>query len=291
MWDTIVQTLNQFVQSVMDQLSHIIDSFSLQAGVFYTGKLCGLSHFNDKSLLEGHIHLLRGGKITLAGLSSEQVVINKPSIIFIPRPRAHSLQTEEVEDAELICATVQYGAGSSNSLANALPDVLILPITQMPFIKTNIEWLLDEAGQENQGRQAIMNRLMEIFIINMLRSIINSKQLRNSMLAGLVHPQLKKVLHQIHNAPEESWSLEKLADIAAMSRSKFAEVFKEVIGQTPNDYISEWRISVAQSLLLQGKNVGLVANSVGYETASALSRVFRKKTGYAPKEWLDLNKG
>ena len=79
-----------------------------------------------------------------------------------------------------------------------------------------------------------------------------------------------------------------MAEIALMSRSKFAEVFKEVIGQTPNDYLLEWRVSVAQSLLLKGKSVSLVANSVGYETASALSRVFRKKLELSPKEWLEL---
>jgi len=48
-----------------------------------------------------------------------------------------------------------------------------------------------------------------------------------------------------------------------------------------------WRVGVAQSLLKQGKNVSIVANSVGYETASALARVFRKQTNMSPKEWLE----
>ena len=290
-WDTIVQTLKQIVQIAMDQLSYIIDSFSLQAGVFYTGKLCGLTHFNDDAMLEGHIHLLRSGKITLIDQGSEPIVIDRPSVIFFPRPSQHSIRAQEIDDAELICATVTYGTGNSNSLANALPKFLVLPIEQMPFLQTNIEWLLDESNGDGQGKQAIMNRLMEVFIINMLRSIIESKQIGHSMLAGLTHPQLKRVLHEIHNAPEYPWSLEKLAEIAAMSRSKFAEVFKSVIGQTTNDYISEWRISIAQSQLLQGKSVSIVANNVGYETASALSRVFRKKIGLAPKEWLKHNQG
>jgi AraC-like DNA-binding protein len=224
--------------------------------------------------------------VTLINSEQRKVVLDKPSVIFFAKATKHTLMAEQSHDAELICASVHYGIGRNNALTSALPDMLILPIEQMPFLQTNIEWLLDEADKDNQGRQAIMNRLMEIFIINILRSLIESEQLRNGMLAGLVHPQLSKVLHQIHNAPEEHWSLAKMADIAAMSRAKFADVFKDVLGQPPNDYLTQWRVSVAQALLVQGKNVTLVANSVGYETASALSRVFRKKTGYAPKEWL-----
>jgi AraC-like DNA-binding protein len=107
------------------------------------------------------------------------------------------------------------------------------------------------------------------------------------MLAGLSHPQLSKVLIKIHEKPEENWNLDSLSNLAAMSRSKFAELFKEVVGQPPGDYITDWRLFVAQGLLKENKSVGLVANEVGYENGSALARVFRKKTGLSPKEWLD----
>jgi AraC-like DNA-binding protein len=128
---------------------------------------------------------------------------------------------------------------------------------------------------------------MEIFIINMIRSLIHQGELAQGMLSGLMEPHLKKVLQALHNEPEKNWTIETMAEIAAMSRSKFAEIFKRVIGQTPNEYLINWRVGVAQTLLKQGKSVSLVANSVGYETASALARVFRKKCGVSPKEWLN----
>jgi AraC-like DNA-binding protein len=271
----------------MDHLSQIIDRFSLQAGVFYTGKLCGLSHFTEGGALEGHIHLLRSGSLSILGLDKSTMVLDKPSIIFLPRPTKHSLKARDTDNAELICATVTYGSDSSNLLANALPDLLVLPLEQSPFLQTNIDWIITEAGVEQQGRQAVMNRLMEIFIINMMRSLITKGELAQGMLAGLMHSQLKNVLQQLHNHPEAHWSLDKMAEIALMSRSKFAEVFKVVIGQTPNDYLVSWRVAVAQSLLKQGKNVSVVANSVGYETASALARVFRKQINMSPKAWLE----
>ena len=271
----------------MDQLSQTIDSFSLQAGVIYTGKLCGLSSFNEQDALEGHIHLLRSGVLSIMGLSKSTIVLEQPSIIFLPRPLKHSLKAQEIDDAELICATVIYGSTSSNLLTDSLPNLLVLPLENSPFLQTNIDWILDEAGQELQGRQAVMNRLMEIFIINMMRSLIDHGSLSKGMLAGLMHPQLKYVLQNIHNTPQEQWSLEKMAELAAMSRSKFAESFKDVVGKTPNEYLLNWRVGVAQSLLKQGKSVSITANAVGYETPSALARVFRRSCGMSPKEWLE----
>ncbi|WDE02483.1 AraC family transcriptional regulator [Thalassomonas actiniarum] len=271
----------------MDHLSQIIDHFKLTAGVFYTGKLCGLSHFNENEALEGHIHLLRSGVLAVNGLDKSPLVLDQPSIIFLPRPTKHSLKAREIDNAELICANITYDSSSTSLLADALPDMLILPLESSPFLQTNIDWIISEAGDEQQGRQAVMNRLMEIFIINMLRSLLVKGELARGMLAGLMHPQLKQVLQQLHNAPQENWSLNKMAELALMSRSKFAEIFKTVIGQTPNDYLVSWRVATAQSLLKQGKSVSLVANNVGYDTASALARVFRKTCGMSPKQWLD----
>jgi AraC-like DNA-binding protein len=77
-----------------------------------------------------------------------------------------------------------------------------------------------------------------------------------------------------------------MAETALMSRAKFAALFKDTIGQAPSDYLTDLRIAIAQGLLKKDKPVSLVANAVGYEHGSALARVFRKKTGLSPKEWL-----
>ncbi|MFT5807737.1 MAG: transcriptional regulator GlxA family with amidase domain [Moritella dasanensis] len=110
--------------------------------------------------------------------------------------------------------------------------------------------------------------------------------MQHGLLAGLAHPQVSKVLLAIHDAPERQWGLEEMAALALMSRSKFADVFKHTVGQSPGDYIIDWRIIVAKGLLQKNKPVSLVANAVGYENGSALARVFRKKLGVSPKQWL-----
>ena len=71
-----------------------------------------------------------------------------------------------------------------------------------------------------------------------------------------------------------------------MSRARFAVNFRETIGLTPGDYLTQWRLSLAQSLLRKGKPVGLVAHAVGYSGPAALSRVFSARLGQSPSRWL-----
>ena len=91
----------------------------------------------------------------------------------------------------------------------------------------------------------------------------------------------------LHKNPEAPWTVESMAETALMSRSKFAALFKETVGQSPNDYLTDLRLAIAQGLLKLDKPVNIVANQVGYEHGSALARIFRKKIGLSPKEWLN----
>src|SRR5690242_2615944 len=95
----------------------------------------------------------------------------------------------------------------------------------------------------------------------------------------------------MHKHPETAWSLEQLALSAGMSRARFAAHFRKVVGVTPFDYLADWRIGVAQSMLKQGKALKIVAPSVGYASAAALTRAFNQRSGLSPKAWLRRNGG
>ena len=71
-----------------------------------------------------------------------------------------------------------------------------------------------------------------------------------------------------------------------MSRTRFAELFRQVVGSTPIDYLSCWRITTAQRLLAQGKQLKTVAHAVGYDNGAAFARRFGQVTGQSPRQWL-----
>lgn len=271
----------------MDRLSEILTRFSMNAQVFFSGNLCGIHPFGDAGDSEGHLHLLKSGKLTLINDQGIKTVFERPTVIFFPQASHHRIIANESDQAELVCASIQYSDGFNNPLASALPKFLFFDIQDSEYLGQAANWLFDEAFSERCGRQPMIDRLSDVFLIQVLRQVLEDGSVAHGMLAGLSHPQLSKVLIKIHEQPEENWNLESLSELAAMSRSKFAEMFKDIVGQPPGDYITDWRLFIAQGLLKKNKSVGLVANEVGYENGSALARVFRKKTGLSPKEWLD----
>ena len=269
----------------MDQLSSVLNRFSISAGVFYSGQLCGLSAFDEPDSNTGHIHMLRKGCLHLKEPGKPELIFNEPTLLFYPRSVRHRIMADEANQTEVVCSEVNYGSGATNPLASSMPSLISIPLKGSSRIKDTVDWLFEEAFADQNARQIIMDRLCEILIVQLLRYVLSENQVNGGLLAGLAHPQLSKSLEAIHGEPEKNWSLVELADISLMSRSRFAAQFKMVIGQTPGDYLSGWRIEIAKGLLKQNKPVGWVANEVGYENASALARVFRSKTGQSPKEW------
>jgi AraC-like DNA-binding protein len=103
---------------------------------------------------------------------------------------------------------------------------------------------------------------------------------------GLADPRLAKAIDAIHHRPAHPWSLESLAQQAGMSRARFAVHFRKIVGLTPFDYLADWRIGVAQTLLRKGESLKIIAPTVGYTSSTALTRVFRQRLGLSPIAWL-----
>lgn len=269
----------------MDNLSEILSRISFSTDVFFSGTMCGIQTLGGDSV-SGHVHVLESGKLTVLTNEGHKIYLDKPSVIFFPGATVHRVISEESENPKLVCATVQFESANKDSIINALPNFLYFEMAEYQDIGQTASLLFEEAFEDRVGRQAMLDRLSDIFLLQVLRHVIDEGTGIHGLLGALSHPQLSKVIDVIHKEPQTSWTLETLADIAAMSRSKFAAVFKETVGQPPNDYITDLRLSLAQTLLKSNRPVNLVANEVGYEHGSALARIFKKKLGVTPKEWL-----
>ncbi len=271
----------------MDRLSTILNRLSISAGVFFSGEMCGIQNFDGTEQKEGHIHLIESGRMEVMSADREVITLDKPSLIFFPRPKTHRLWVKESDMVSMVCASIRYGADTSNPLTNALPEMVVLEFEQDDYVAATAQGLFKEAFSEREGKHLLMDKLTEIIVVNLLRNVLENGRFNGGVLAGLAHKQLCNVIVKIHETPHEHWTLESMSALAFMSRSKFADEFKQIVGQTPGDYLIDWRISVAQNELKKGKPIAVIANEVGYENTSALSKAFRKKTGLSPTQWLD----
>jgi AraC-like DNA-binding protein len=272
----------------VDRLSPFFAQFALSARVFYSGRLCGTSG-NHKSEHAGHLHVLRRGRLTVLRAQSRNIVVTEPSVLFYPRPCPHRFQADKKAGAEIVCATIEFGAGMRNPLVGTLPEVLIVPLRAVPELASTAEMLFAEAFGDEPGRQAAVDRLAEYFLVLLLRAAMAARLVDSGVLLGLADSRLAPAIAAIHKRPEHAWSLQELARTAGMSRARFAAHFRSLVGVTPFDYLTDWRIGVAQGLLKGGQPLKLVAPSVGFQSWTALSRAFSKRVGLSPTAWMARN--
>jgi len=269
----------------MDRLTTLLSHFSLHAGVFYTGNICGIHDFARDSL-RGHIHLIRRGPVQVIGVKQEVFDIAEPTLLFLPRPDTHRLVADDRTGADVVCATVQFGGGGKNPITDSLPSVVMVKLAELSGVEALLGLMFDEAFADHNGRQAVLDRLCEVLMIRLMRHCIDQGLTQGGTLAGLADARLAKTIAAIHADPAQERDLSSMAVLAGMSRARFAVRFREVTGETPADYLASWRVMTAQGLLKKGLQLKHVADDVGYGSASALTRAFVRKLGCSPTEWL-----
>jgi len=283
-------TYRNAVQSYpMDPLSPLFARFELTARVFYAGTLCGAHTFDERPGL-GYLHMLRAGHLVVTQSGASPILIAEPSLLFYPRPCQHVFAVDDPTGASLVCASIEFGAGTGNPLLRGLPDLLLVPLAQIPGIEPALAMLFGEAFGERSGRQGAVDRLAEYVLILLMRHALDARIIEGGLLAGLADPRLAKAITAMHEHPETAWSLEELASAAGMSRARFAAHFRATIGATPLDYLTDWRISMAQTHLKRGKPLKVVAPMVGYTDHVALARVFQRRIGMSPAVWYGSRK-
>jgi AraC-like DNA-binding protein len=267
-----------------DRLSALLQRFELHARVFYSGALCGIADF-DTSAGVGHLHLLRRGPLGVTDTLGRHSVVTEPSVLFFPRAGAHRLDGGEREGADIVCASIDFGVDDENPLLRGLPALLSVPLAQLPGLDLAQQLLFSEAQASRCGHGAVVDRLTEVLVIQLLRHAMAHQLVDGGVLAGLADPRLAKAISALHADPARAWNLDAMAGLAGMSRARFAAHFTRTVGVPPGDYVTGWRLGVARTLLRKGLAVKQVAAEVGYVNPGAFGRVFLQRLGTTPTQW------
>lgn len=277
---------------VLDRLSTLLERFHVRALLFHTGPLCGRATFEaqpDRAFL----HVLRRGQLRIEHGKHTgaplRLNVDVPTLLLYPRALHHSFINPPCEGSEFTCATLHFAGGDRNPIVAALPPLLQVPLDAVPGLRPALDLLFAETDQVRCGSRLLADRLFEVVLIQLLRWVIDHPQavgVSSGLVMGLSDPRLARALVALHAAPQDDWTLSRMAAVAGMSRSAFAEAFKSVTGTTPATYLTDWRLTVASTLLRAGQPQKLVAAELGFSSASSLSRAFRQRFGAAPREWM-----
>jgi AraC-like DNA-binding protein len=143
-----------------------------------------------------------------------------------------------------------------------------------------------EARQPGPASEFIIVRLVELILVEILRSKAPGLEGSKGLLSGLADPITAKALSAMHNDLAHGWTVAALAKLCGVSRSTFATRFRMAVGIGPIEYLSNWRIALAKDELRLGtRSVGEIAFTVGFQSSSAFSTAFTRAVGCSPKQF------
>ena len=170
----------------------------------------------------------------------------------------------------------------------ALPSVFVVRPPAGPaarWVEANIAYALEESSG---GRSEVVSRrLPELLLVEVLRlHLATAPAVERGWVAALRDPVLAPAMALLHAAPQRKWTVAELAAGAAVSRSVLDGRFRQVLGRSPIRYLTEWRMHVAQELLVTTElGLAAIARRVGYESEEAFSRAFKRTNRCSPSLW------
>lgn len=265
-------------------------------------------------------HFILEGRAQLQLAEGEPLLLEAGDLVVLTRGAAHDLFIAPVgeaiaarpgvtaapvqlnvndEDAggaqplsDFLCGQFHFDAPYSNALVQALPEVLLVRGQQLPQgdgLHTLATLLRNECGgadgrgELRAGAQAVVAGLAAALFGLALRAWLAQGGPQPGLLALLAHPGLQHAMQAMLDAPQQDWTLPRLAALCHMSRATFVRRFQEVGGTTPGELLQQLRMARAAQLLSYSKmGTAQIGEAVGYQSEAAFNRVFKKFSGMGP---------
>ena len=189
-------------------------------------------------------------------------------------------------ETQMICGHFAFAEDASHPLLEALPPYIHIKKADdiaTLWLDTTLKLLGSVAGRVQLGSDIIAIKLAEVIFTQAIRAYLLADESKAIIFRGLKDPQINRVLGAIHEDWRQGWTLDSMGRVAGLSRTVFAERFRALMGMTPMQYLTMWRMQHARQLLVSSDQpVVSVAEQSGYLSEAAFSRAFKQHFDKAP---------
>lgn len=223
------------------------------------------------------LYLLTRGELVLT-LPNAVRSIPAPSLVICRSDIRHQVSAGEGEDSgHLVRAKVVIEGPAGVLLFNEFAEPVVLSLAQTDTaLSQAVALISSELAAPRCGQPALLNRAGDILFIGLLRHLVTHPATDSGLFNGLADPRIARSLVALHSAPQEAWTLERMAAEAGMSRTAFANTFRDAMNLTPGKYLGILRLAIARSAVESGYGLKRAARESGYASSSALSRALSR---------------
>lgn len=245
------------------------------------GRGAATLHFAASAAPMLHVHVLSSGTVELQtrGAGPGAVLLaSAPAFLICRADQAHALTPMGGNRQDSLVSAQAFLEGPVAPLLLAeFVQPRVVPLAEEESLLQHVLALLrSELSEPRCGQPALLNRAGEMIFIGLLRHLIAHPAGHGGLLEGLADPRIARALVAIHDAPQNDWTLESLAQHAGMSRTAFAVRFRDTMNSPPGKYLSTLRLHIAQRAVQSGQGLKAAASASGYGNVSALSRALSR---------------
>lgn len=219
----------------------------------------------------------------LSGFEPAVPVFLDPKLVPAPEGEIRHGTREGPPDVRMLGGYFAFDSPDAALLVSLLPTLLhVRGIDRLSLV---VQLVRQESIEQRSGRDLVLGRLIEVLLIEALRSAPGAGA-PPGLLRALADSRLAEAMRHMHGDPARAWTVDELAKKAALSRSAFFERFSRAVGVPPMEYLISWRMALAKNLLSSSNlALGDVAERVGYSSASTFSTAFSRHVGQPPSHY------
>lgn len=190
----------------------------------------------------------------------------------------------------LICGAVRFSHPAAADLVAMLPRLIHIKAWSSPhaeWMNSTLRLMAAEVMSQQPGGETIVTRLADILVVQAIRGWLSeSAAVQTGWLSALKDERIGSALLMMHREPTRPWTVASLAEAVHMSRSAFSARFTQLVGRSPLQHLTRWRMNVAGTWLREeGATLEQCAERLGYESSAAFSRAFKRVVGMSPGAW------
>lgn len=268
-------------------LAALLDRSMLKVRVVAELHRCGTWQAEAPSHDCGFFHLVGSGQCTMRSEElAGPVALSAGDLVVFPHGASHRLHGVSADTAHtsLICGEFRFTGSARHPLSMALPSCMVIRGAQASAPFRQLATTMTEVVHANYAdRHVLLNKLADALFTVAILDYSHTTTDRQGLFASLADPRIARVLHAVHDNPGQIWTMQTMALLACMSRSAFAERFTHLMKVPPIQYLTQWRVSVAEQLLRdRQQSVAGIAQQLGYSSEAAFRRLFKRVSGTSP---------
>ncbi len=189
-----------------------------------------------------------------------------------------------------LCGAYRLAGDIGRSLIQALPPLLVIRPSAHDQVHDVVSLISRELQESAPAGQTVLDRLLDVLLVLVLRASYQQSSSAPRWYRASEDPRLSRALQAMHEEPHRGWTVPELARLTAMSRPSFARNFERALGQTPMQYLTDWRLTLARDYLLSGElTLEQIGRRTGYTSTNAFAAAFRRYHGVPPGRWRQAN--